>query len=594
MAFWKIITVAFATSIVAEAKWYQHQKREATSNICDPVYNNTNHVQCYCVVDHTADIVRSASCHLTKREVQPDDASWNSFETLKNINKLTIANTRGIPLTYIPTKAMKLMQQLVKVDIKYGNIEKIDTWAFANLSLLEEITLSDNQIKGLEVMAFTNHRELTSIGLDTNNIVEIYRDVFVNLPSLEKLYFTNNKITTIHDKAFIHLMNLRELEIDRNSIFSLNSDTFSGLKNLQKLDLSGNFLEVIGDNTFLPLTSLKSLNLEQNNIQMLDERAFNGLSHLNALTLAHNKLTTIENAKTFHGLDSLSMLSLKSNQLTELKPQVMEPILTNFYHNASNLDVEDNNFPCDCRLDWFVKLINNTQSSHLKLATENLKCVPDSNLRDLWAKTEDTEKTGGQVFEDEESQVQNTDYEYYDETQLNGKLFYIDVRDLANCTNISRHQSVKKNDETKRIAVAVETTTKLTTKAISSPVTTPKPTPPTKNESILKTKASKDTIVVTTAKPKTDKISAMIKDNEMKNKETFTTVRLATVSAKPLEHNIYDQNMADEARPDKIKAHRSIQDDVKHNSHLNHNDACRNMNSVALVVMIISFRLYFY
>lgn len=347
MSLWKIMTVAFATSIIAEAKYYQHQKREATSNICDPVYNNTNHVQCYCVMDHTADMVRSASCHLTKKQVQPDDASWNSFEILKNINKLTFANTRGIPLTYIPTKAIKLMPKLVKVDIKYGNIEKIDAYAFANLSLIEEVVMSDNQIKALEVKAFANHRELISIGLDTNNIVEIYRDVFVNLPSLEKLFFTNNKITTIHDRAFVHLINLRELEIDRNSIFSLNSDTFSGLRNLQKLDLSGNLLEVIGDNTFLPLTSLKSLNLEQNKIQMLDERAFNGLGQLNALTLAHNKLTTIENKNTFKGMNSLSMLSLKSNQLTELKPQVMEPILNNFYSNVSNLDVEgeilDNN-----------------------------------------------------------------------------------------------------------------------------------------------------------------------------------------------------------------------------------------------------------
>lgn len=193
------------------------------------------------------------------------------------------------------------------------------------------------------------------------------------------------------------------------------------------------------------------------------------------------------------------------------------------------------------------------------------------------------------MFEDEESQVQNTDYEYYDESQLNGKLFYIDVRDLANCTNASRHVPAKKNENKKPIAI--ETTTKLTTKAMSSPVTTPKPTPPTKVESNLRSKANKDTLAET--KTKTNKIDGKIKDDEMNNKESFTTVRLATVSAKPLEHNIYDQDMADEARSDKIKAHRSIQDDVK-NPQLNHNDASKNVNSVALVVLIISFRIYFY
>lgn len=340
MAFWKVITLALATSIFAEAKWYHHQKRETTSNICDPAYNNTNDVQCYCVMGHTADLVRSANCHLMKKNVQPDDKSWIGFENLKDINKLTISNTRGIALTYIPTNALKLMPNLLKLDIKYGNIERIDAFAFANLSIIEEITLSDNQIKILGVNAFAHHRDLTSIGIDTNNIVEINRDVFVDLPSLEKLFLTNNKITTIHDRAFIHLINLRELEIDRNSLFSLNSETFSGLKNLQKLDLSGNSLEVIGDNTFLPLTNLKTLNLEENKIQMLDEKAFKGLGKLNALTLAHNKLTTIDNVKTFEDMESLTLLSFKSNQLIELKPKVMAPILKNFYGNASNLDVE--------------------------------------------------------------------------------------------------------------------------------------------------------------------------------------------------------------------------------------------------------------
>lgn len=345
MAVWRVIFIAIAASIFVEAKWYQHYKRETKSDICDPTYNNHSHVQCYCVSDprHRL-VIRSAECHLTNNKVRPDDSSWDDFENIKNVTRLTLSNTQGIAVPYIPTNALKILQTLHKLVIKYGNIEKIEAFAFANLSLIEEITLSDNQIKTLAVNAFADHRDLTTIGLDTNNIVEINRNVFVNLPSLEKLYLTNNQITTIHDKAFVHLQNLMELEIDRNRLFSLNSETFSGLNKLQRLDLSGNSLEVIGDNTFLPLSNLQTLNLDGNKIQMLDEKAFHGLNKLFMLSMAHNNLTNILNVKTFESLTALTVLNLKSNQLVELKQEVMAPILTNFYGNSSNLDVEGETF----------------------------------------------------------------------------------------------------------------------------------------------------------------------------------------------------------------------------------------------------------
>ncbi|KAH9636861.1 hypothetical protein HF086_010642 [Spodoptera exigua] len=592
MAFWGILSLAFATSMFVEGKSYHYQKREISANICDPIYNNTNAVQCYCIQTGNTNLIRSASCHMVKKDVPTDDKTWDNFEILKDITKLTISNTRGIAISYIPTNALIHTNKLLKIDVKYGNIERIDAFAFANLSLVEEITLSDNQIKILKKHAFAHHRDLTVLGLDSNNIIEINRDVFIELPSLERLYLTNNKITTIHDKAFVHLINLRELEIDRNGLFSLNSETFSGLRNLQKLDLSSNNLEVIGDNTFLPLVNLRTLNLEENKIQMLDEKAFNGLGQLSVLNLAHNKLTTIENVKTFEGLDSLTMLNLKSNQLNELKPQVMSPILKNFYGNTSSLDVEENNFPCDCRLDWFISLMNKTQNIHFKRAIENLKCNPDNNLRELWAKTEEAEKNTGQAFaEEEETQVQNAEYEYYDETQLNGKLFYIDIRDLANCTNTSRRVPIiaiagKKPETveadgklpTKVKASPVSTTMSSTEYEISSSVTTPED-----SEDVFETKQTRDNEIL---KP----------NKEKETKESFTTVRLVTVSAKPIEHN-YDQDMAsDQARPEKVKEHtrKSIQDDIKSSPKRAYSSASWNVNNVALVTMLLCFRLYFY
>ncbi|OWR42281.1 reticulon/nogo receptor [Danaus plexippus plexippus] len=570
MARWGILPLICVAFIFVEARF--HQKRETKSHLCDPVYNNTNKIQCYCIKDtRKQDLIRSAECSLTD-EIPADDDNWNSFDEIESVGKLSFRNARAITFKYIPTNALKHTKALSKLELKYGNIEVLESFAFANLSLVREITLTDNHIKVLKPNAFAHHKELVTVVLDMNEIVEINRDVFVDLPALEKIYLTSNKITTIHDRAFVHLVNLRDLQIDTNMLFSLNSETFAGLKKLEKLDLSSNSLEVIGDSTFLPLKNLQSLNLDGNNIQMLDEKAFNGLVKLRSLSLAHNKLTDIDNVKVFKDLKSLTLLNFKGNQLRILKSEVISPVLHNFYNNISSLNVDDNDFPCDCRIDWFVSLMNKTGSPHLKLSVENMKCTPSNELRDKWIKVTESDKKDE---EDQDNTAPSDDYEYYDESQLNGKLFYTDVRFLLNCSD----------ENAKNIVTS------------SPPSTLVKQTKDTKE-----LKASTAIPETTTTK---NRYFDMGRDSEIKDpkekQSSYTTSRLATVSAKPVEKNdnidikqdtskngnkYDDREMAsDEAKPDKIKAH-SFRDIKDHD----YNGAIKTAASAyALLAIFINF-----
>ncbi|XP_045452149.1 connectin-like [Melitaea cinxia] len=550
MAPWSILALICVAFIYVDARRY-HQKRETKSHLCDPIFNNTNKIQCFCIRDfQEPELIKSADCYSTVEGISQDDLNWKSFDELKNVGKLTFTNSRGIALKYIPKNALIHTKALLKLDFKYGNIETIEPFVFANLTHVKEITLTDNQIKVLKANAFAHHVDLVTIGLDTNGIVEINRDVFIDLPSLEKIYLTSNKITTIHDKAFVHLTNLKELEIDRNNLFSLNSETFSGLKKLEKLDLSGNSLEVIGDNTFVPLKNLRSLNLDGNKIQMLDEKAFKGLMMLHSLSLAHNELTDIDNVKIFDGLKSLLLLNLKGNRLRTLKPEVMAPILKNFYSNMSSLNVEDNSFPCDCRLEWFVNLMNHTESSHLKLSIENLKCTPSNDLREKWIKTVESDKNA-QDAEEADGVQSGADYEYYDDTQLNGKLFYTDLRLLLNCT---KHKADKLTPNIPSTAIISPKTT--TTVVETTKQTTHKPIEDTQ----VTYKHSRD--IQDMSVSTTEVTKASTHENVDNKPNPYTTSRLATVSANPINTKKFDDHemASDEAVPDKIKAHRSVQE----------------------------------
>lgn len=627
MTFWKILTVICAVSVYAESKWSHRHKREIHSSICDPVQNSTDIVQCYCArLTHHPDQISTAECYQTAKNVSQYHPSWNRFTSLQNISRLTLTNTRGVAMNYIPTNALKYTKAILRLDVKYCNIDKLESYAFANLSLIEEMTLRDNQIRIMAENAFAHHARLKTISLDQNNIAEIYRNVFIDLPSLEQLFLTANKITTIHDRAFVHLTNLKELEIDKNSLFSLNSETFSGLNNLEKLELSGNSLEVVGDNTFAPLLNLRFLNLGGNKIQMLDEKAFNGLARLQVLSLEHNKLSTLENEKFFDGLESLTSLSLKDNGISVIKPEVILPILSNFYGKTSQLNIEGNILDCDCRLDVFRPIQNKTQNARLSIDIQNLQCHPNDEVKQKWDRIQETAKNTGQVFEDVEPQGDNTAYEYYDETDLNGTIFYFDMRYILNCSGEERlsKPDVPATSITKQFhkpASRNDPINNFNAKVTSSPLnnivsTTIKPVVKKHipieidNHDLLDLSLDEATEEDPNEKSRQDYSNTVNIDKPTRYKPThgsnhevrndkkdtvYTTSRLATVSAKPVESKHYeDQDMAsDEAKPDRLKAHRSIQEEVKESSNLNINNAHKDDGCIPLLISVIFSLLLF-
>lgn len=194
------------------------------------------------------------------------------------------------------------------------------------------------------------------------------------------------------------------------------------------------------------------------------------------------------------------------------------------------------------------------------MTIENLKCRPDDKLRESWTKAKEIEKS--QQAEEEEvaqEQGQGGDYEYYDDTQLNGTLFYLDVRELLNCSTIDMV------DNTATVSSTVSTTTAIE-------VNSHDPTLVTENT---------NTNEITNNENKKE-------NNAGQNQGAFTTTRLATVSAKPEETKIYESMASDEAKPEKAKAHRSIQEETKYPSSFEDsktNNANKNLGCVTLLVI---------
>ncbi|XP_053608327.1 connectin-like [Plodia interpunctella] len=375
-----LITFALVNemSINVQAKDNKRRTKEKggfQKNICD-VSDRESKVHCYCETSREPKNATKAECWVFNGGIPRNDLIWQSFASQPTLKTLSFNVRVDGALSYVPTEALQYLKNLKSINIKYGTIPEIQSYAFANLTNLTEALLSQNEIESLRQYAFAHLPNITLINLDENMIVEIGTDVFYNMPKLHKLTFTKNNISSIKDGAFQHTFNLLELDLNKNNIFHLNRRTFDGLANLRKLDLRRNRIYNLTEFTFAELWNLQELLLGKNDLKYISERAFDGLSQLEKLSLDDNKLAALPSG-LFAGVRGLTSLDLRSNELHALTLDDIKPILDNLKPQNSNLQLEDNNFVCDCRLEWMHSLRNETRSQNTKTSLNNVTCKMD-------------------------------------------------------------------------------------------------------------------------------------------------------------------------------------------------------------------------
>lgn len=224
------------------------------TNLCN-IEDHAAPMHCFCDTLLVANAT-NAKCWIFTGLTR-EHSLWSIFSTQPHIIDLTITVRPGGQFTFVPSRGLVYLKSLHTLEIKYASITDIHPYAFANLTMLKEISMSRNQVVNLKHHAFAHLPGLHEITLDENRISELNRDVFVDLPNIQKLFIDQNNLSVIHDGAFKHLGSLLELELDNNYISVLTRDTFTGLSGLKRLDLTSNRINMLGDLTFAELWSLE-------------------------------------------------------------------------------------------------------------------------------------------------------------------------------------------------------------------------------------------------------------------------------------------------------------------------------------------------
>lgn len=100
---------------------------------------------------------------------------------------------------------------------------------------------------------------LTSLDLTGNSITYIAGDQFACMPLLEQLFLSDNAIKTLQLNAFRGLHHLKILKLDLNKISQLTAKDFRTLQALEVLLINDNIIKTIEDGTFQDQRELREL-----------------------------------------------------------------------------------------------------------------------------------------------------------------------------------------------------------------------------------------------------------------------------------------------------------------------------------------------
>ncbi|XP_024143535.1 leucine-rich repeat and transmembrane domain-containing protein 2 [Oryzias melastigma] len=127
-----------------------------------------------------------------------------------------------------------------------------------------------------------------SLLLTNNKLASLEASAFANLSSLEELDLSNNYLDNLPGGLFRDMSNLTRLTLHNNSLTVMDRELFQGLGSLQSLDLSLNGLSTVPLGLLDELQKLRWLSLAGNRLHGLERAAFEPLANLQHLELGHN------------------------------------------------------------------------------------------------------------------------------------------------------------------------------------------------------------------------------------------------------------------------------------------------------------------
>lgn len=265
-----------------------------------------------------------------------------------------------------PALRIKCAKEITKLKITNQKIRTILATTFHNLTTLEYIDLSGNNIEALPNDVFAQNKNLKWINLSRNKCESLPNGFLANRSKLEGVHIIENGVSSLPEDLFHESKNLKVLNMSSNALTKLPEAIFHNLQKLERLGLSQNSLVSLSEKQFVNTTNLLELDLSTNRLENIPERIFRNQNRLQILNLHNNCLTSLPNG-TFSQLKSLTELYLSHNRLRDI-PEI---IFWDLQH-LQILSLWKNQLKILCEQQF----INLTEIIHLDLHENQLDAMP--------------------------------------------------------------------------------------------------------------------------------------------------------------------------------------------------------------------------
>ena len=208
-----------------------------------------------------------------------------------------------------------------------------------NLSNLEYLNLSFNQLSGEIPTELGNLTNLTWLGLGSNQLSGSIPPELGNLSNLTELYLYDNQLSGSIPSELGNLSNLTELYLNDNQLNGSIPAFLGSLSSLQELSLFSNQLSGSIPSELGNLSNLTKLYLNDNQLSGSIPASLGSLSSLQELTLFSNQLSG-NIPSELGNLSNLTKLYLNNNQLSDGIPST----LNNLTNISDSLTIRSNNY----------------------------------------------------------------------------------------------------------------------------------------------------------------------------------------------------------------------------------------------------------
>nr|ABK88278.1 toll-like receptor [Carcinoscorpius rotundicauda] len=223
----------------------------------------------------------------------------------------------------------KDLTSLESLNLSWNEISFLPEGIFQNLINIKSLQISNNQFKTVPEDIFQPLSNLENLDLGSNKLARLPKYLFSNLSKLKRLYLYNNQLSFLPNDIFNNLNSLEVLELSGNHFTELPENIFSGLPKLRRLGLANNEFKTLPAGFFRENSALEELKLSGNpSFKHFPDGLLERLINLKNLSINDCNITRI-NVSFFSQVSSLVEIKMRNNRLTYL------PIGT--FQNNSNL-----------------------------------------------------------------------------------------------------------------------------------------------------------------------------------------------------------------------------------------------------------------